>query len=199
MQHPAPSRTLVRPLSRARRLTVLALAVCVAALSAAFVIVVVNATFASAIAPFAPTADDGLIAEGAVVTLADDDVPAVARLDAALRDAMRQAEAAAAVDGVAFQVTSGWRSSQYQQWLLDDAIELYESEQVARQFVATPERSSHVTGHAVDIAPVDAQLWLIQNGASFGICQTYANERWHFERATAPGGVCPEMRTDAAA
>lgn len=182
-----------------RRLTFLALGVCVAALLAALVTVLVNASFASAIAPFAPTADDGLITEGAVVTLADDDEPAVARLDPALRDAMRQAEAAAVIDGVSFQVTSGWRSSQYQQWLLDDAIELYKSEQVARQFVATPERSSHVTGHAVDIAPVDAQFWLIQNGARFGICQTYANERWHFELATTPGGICPEMKTDAAA
>lgn len=199
MQHPVTSRTVIRPPSRVRRLTFLALGVCLAALLAALVTVVVNASFASAIAPFTPATDDGLIVAGAVVTLADDDVPAVARLDPALREAMRQAEAAAAVDGIGFQVTSGWRSSEYQQWLLDDAIDLYDSERIARQFVATPERSSHVTGRAVDIGPLDAQFWLIQNGARFGICQTYANERWHFELATAPGGVCPEMKTDAAA
>ena len=68
---------------------------------------------------------------------------------------------------------------------------LYGSEEVARQFVATPDRSSHVTAMRVDIAPVDAQFWLIEHGAHYGICQTYANERWHFELATEPGECAP--------
>ena len=71
--------------------------------------------------------------------------------------------------------------------------------EIARQFVATPERSSHVTGDAVDVVPIDAQFWIIEHGSRYGICQTYANERWHFELATEPGGVCPEMKADAAA
>ena len=61
-----------------------------------------------------------------------------------------------------------------------------------------PTARSHVTGHAVDIGPVDAQFWLIEHGARYGICQTYANERWHFELATAPGGTCPALLPDAA-
>jgi len=189
---------LVTPPSHLRRLTLLALGVCIAALLAALVTMLVHTTFASAIATFAPTADHGLLADGSTVTLADDEVPAIAKLDRALLDAMRQAEMDAASDGLAFEVTSGWRSTEYQQWLLDDAVEQYASEAVARQFVATPDRSRHVTGDAIDIVPIDAQLWLIEHGARYGICQTYANERWHFELATQPGGVCPEMKMDAA-
>ena len=58
---------------------------CVAALLVALVTVLVNAPFASAVAssgvalgPFRPTADAGFIPDGAVVRLADEDVPAVA-------------------------------------------------------------------------------------------------------------------------
>ena len=110
---------------------------------------------------------------------------------------MRRAETDAAADGIPFHLTSGWRSARYQEWLLADAVDLYDSEDVARRFVATPDQSSHVTGKAVDIAAVDAQFWLIENGARYGICQTYANEFWHFELATEAGGVCPAMKADA--
>ena len=55
----------------------------------------------------------------------------------------------------------------------------------------------HTTA-AVIIAPVDAQLWLIENGARYGIWQTYANERWHFVLVTEAGRVCPPMKQDAA-
>ena len=198
MQHSLAPTSPVRLQSRVRRLTYLALALCVAALLAALGTVAVQATLVSADGAFAPSVADGVIPEGTIVTLADDEVPAIARLDPALREALRQAEADAAADGLFFEVTSGWRTAEYQQWLLEDAIELYASEEVARQFVATPDRSSHVTGDAVDIAPVDAQFWLFEHGARYGICQTYANERWHFELATEPGGVCPGMKADAA-
>ncbi|MCR2809347.1 MULTISPECIES: M15 family metallopeptidase [unclassified Microbacterium] len=198
MQTSLAAASVVRPPTRARRVTLLALGVCIAALLAALATVMVHATFSAAITPFAPAPADGLIAEGEIVTLADENVPAVARLDGALRTALLQAETDAAAEGLAFEVTSGWRSPQYQQWLLDDAIQLYASETIARQYVATPDRSSHVTGDAVDIVPLDAQLWLIEHGARYGICQTYANERWHFELATQPGGVCPQMKEDAA-
>ncbi|MET0296609.1 MAG: M15 family metallopeptidase [Microbacterium sp.] len=200
---------LVTPPSRRHRLTLIALVVCIVAVVAAMSTVIVGASLASTptlSAPHGaqdpswsgPTADDGLIAEGATASLADDGVTAIARLDPALRDAMRRAEADAALEGIRFDVTSGWRSDAYQRWLLDEAVELYASEEIARQYVAAPDRSSHVTGRAVDIASLDAQLWLIEHGAAYGLCQTYANERWHFELATAPGGVCPDMKTDAA-
>ena len=69
---------------------------------------------------------------------------------------------------------------------------------MARDFVATPERSSHVTGDGIDIGPMGAQFWLIEHGSRYGICQTYANELWHFELATEPRGVCPQMKANAA-
>ena len=148
--------------------------------------------------PFLSTADDGHIDEGTIVTAADDDLPAIARLDPALLAALREAQTDASADGIrAFPVSSGWRSEAYQRWLLENAIEQYGSESVARQYVATPERSKHVTGEAVDISSADAQTWLIENGARYGLCQTYANERWHFELATEPGGECPAMKADA--
>lgn len=146
-----------------------------------------------------PSADDGHIAEGTVVTVADTDLPAIARLNPALLAALREAERDAAAHGIpSLQISSGWRSAAYQQRLLDDAIATYGSAQQAERYVATPEKSRHVTGDAVDIAMSDAQRWLSARGADYGLCQTYANEPWHFELATEPGGVCPEMRADAA-
>ena len=59
--------------------------------------------------------------------------------------------------------------------------------------MATPGTSSHVTGRAVDIGPLEAQLWLMENGSSYGLCQMFTNERWHFELATS----CPDMLPDA--
>ncbi|MFG6445877.1 M15 family metallopeptidase [Microbacterium sp. P07] len=194
----------VAPSTSRRRVVFVAVGAAIAALLAALVTAMVSGAFAAAVAPlarsvpFSPSAEDGLIAAGEMVTLADDDVPAIARLNPALREAMQDAETDAAVEALSFQITSGWRSPEYQEWLLQEAVDLYGSEEVARQFVATPERSTHVTGDGIDIGPIDAQFWLIEHGSRFGICQTYANERWHFELATVPGGVCPEMRADAA-
>jgi D-alanyl-D-alanine carboxypeptidase len=64
--------------------------------------------------------------------------------------------------------------------------------------VNTPELSAHVTGDAVDIGPTDADSWLSQHGADYGLCQIYANEMWHFELATEPGGTCPAQLPDSA-
>ena len=54
-----------------------------------------------------------------------------------------------------------------------------------------------MTGQAVDIGGPAADHWLIANGNRFGLCQTYANELWHFELATEPGGLCPPPLPDA--
>ncbi len=58
---------------------------------------------------------------------------------------------------------------------------------VARQYVARAEDSTHVTGAAVDIGSPTAQEWLAERGPEWGLCRTYANEPWHFERAASPG------------
>jgi LAS superfamily LD-carboxypeptidase LdcB len=96
-------------------------------------------------------------------------------------------------------ITSGWRSVRYQQSLLDVAIAQYGSEAEARRWVNTPEKSTHVTGKAVDIGPTAAALWLRQHGNRYGLCQIYGNEMWHYELATEPGGICPRPIADASA
>jgi hypothetical protein len=53
-----------------------------------------------------------------------------------------------------------------------------------------------VTGDAVDIGPQEADAWLVEHGAAYGLCQIFANEAWHFELATTPGGVCPDLLPD---
>lgn len=122
--------------------------------------------------------------------------PAVGYLDPALLAAVQSA-AAAAADGVTMTIASGWRSPEFQQQLLDEAVLSYGSLGAARQFVQTPEHSHHVTGTAVDIGGPAADAWLSANGSRFGLCRTYANEIWHFELATVPGGVCPPLLPDA--
>ncbi|KTR96623.1 hypothetical protein NS220_01465 [Microbacterium testaceum] len=157
-------------------------------------------SFAAVVRPagiFLPTEEDGLIADDASLSVDDESHPALARLDPALLEALRAAQVAAEADGIRFDITSGWRSADLQRRLLADAVRTYGSEEVARQYVATPETSSHVTGQAVDIGTLDAQLWIIEHGREWGLCQTYANERWHFERATEPGGECPTPKLDA--
>lgn len=123
--------------------------------------------------------------------------PAVGNLDPALLLAVQQAASAAAADGVTMTITSGWRSPAFQQQLLDDAVATYGSFAAARQYVQTPERSHHVLGRAVDMGGVGADQWLIANGSRFGLCQIYANELWHFELATDPGGTCPALLPNA--
>ena len=140
--------------------------------------------------------DDGLIPEGALLTV-NDDHPAMTGLDRRLRAALRAATNDAALDGQPIHVTTGWRSERYQAQLFEQARARHGSDRVARQFVAPPELSTHLTGKAVDVGPLDAQLWLMEHGADYGLCQTYANERWHFELAAEPGGSCPEMLPDA--
>ncbi|TQJ29999.1 M15 family metallopeptidase [Microbacterium sp. SLBN-146] len=126
------------------------------------------------------------------------DVPAITRLEPALRTALQSAAAAARAAGTDFWVTSGWRSARYQQHLLDEAIVTYRSEAEAMKLVQTPEKSKHVTGEAVDVGPTDANSWMSIHGAEYGLCQVYANEMWHFELLTEPGGTCPRARADAA-
>jgi len=148
--------------------------------------------------PHVMGAADGLIEEGEAVSPFADDLPAIANLDPELRAAMQNAARDAIADDIDFVVTSGWRSAAYQQSLLDAAVIEYGSLEAAGEFVLSPEQSRHVTGEAVDIGRTDADSWLSQHGTDYGLCQIYANEMWHFELATEPGGDCPEQLPNAA-
>ncbi|KAA0961782.1 M15 family metallopeptidase [Microbacterium sp. ANT_H45B] len=142
---------------------------------------------------------DGVIREEDAVSVFDE-VPAVTNLDPALLAAVRTAASAAELDGVRMQVNSGWRSAAYQQVLRQDAVVEYGSEEEAARWVAPPENSEHVSGDAVDLGPLPAQDWLARRGAEFGLCQIYANERWHFElRPAAVANGCPLMYDDPTA
>jgi D-alanyl-D-alanine carboxypeptidase len=127
----------------------------------------------------------------------DDDLPAVANLDPALLGALRQAASDAAGDGVEFVVNSGWRSPEYQERLLQEAVSEYGSEEEAARWVASADTSPHVSGDAVDIGPSDATAWLSEHGAEYGLCQIYGNEPWHYElRPEAIDHACPPMYAD---
>jgi zinc D-Ala-D-Ala carboxypeptidase len=121
----------------------------------------------------------------------------VANLDPDLLDALQQAATDAAGDGVRIVVESGWRSPEYQDQLLDEAVSQYGSEEEAARWVATAETSPHVAGDAVDIGPSDATAWLSEHGAEYGLCQIYGNEPWHYElRLEAIDQGCPPMYAD---
>ena len=143
------------------------------------------------------TPENGYLEFGETLSPFDEHLPAIARLDPDLLAAVQAATTAATADGFVMVITSGWRSAELQQALLDAAVTKYGSLDEARKWVNTPERSTHVTGNAVDIGYTDANSWLSQHGARYGLCQTYANEMWHFELATEPGGVCPPQLPDA--
>jgi len=138
---------------------------------------------------------DGAVPDG--TTVFDDDVPGVTNLDPALLGALRRAASDAVDGGVTFLVDSGWRSPGYQEHLLEEAVSKYGSEAEAARWVATPDTSAHVSGHAVDIGPSAAATWLSEHGAAYGLCPIYGNEPWHYElRPEAVARGCPPTYSD---
>src|SRR5215218_8895098 len=85
---------------------------------------------------------DGVVPDG--VTVFDDEFPAVTNLDPDLLGALRQAATDAAGDGVEFFVDSGWRSPEYQEQLLREAVSKYGSEYEVDHWAATADTSAHV-------------------------------------------------------
>lgn len=141
------------------------------------------------------TEADGSLPDGA--TVFDVAYPGVARMSPDLLTALRKAATDAADDGIEIRVNSGWRSPDYQQQLLVAAVAEYGSIEEAARWVASPDTSAHVSGHAVDIGPFEATAWLSEHGADYGLCQVYGNEAWHFElRPEAIDRVCPAMYPD---
>jgi D-alanyl-D-alanine carboxypeptidase len=198
-----PARTTTRRI-RTRRIRVAGLLVVVAAIAAALGYQSLASSSSTVASPTdvlhsehrgAPGEADSAVPDG--TTVFDDDFPAVANLDPALLGALRQAATDAAGEGVEFLVNSGWRSPEYQDQLLREAVAEYGSEEEAARWVATPETSPHVSGDAVDVGPSDASAWLSEHGAEYGLCQIYGNEPWHYElRPDAIAHGCPPMYAD---
>lgn len=158
-----------------------------------------SASVSPTVSPASLSEADGVIRDEGAVSVFDE-TPAVTNLDSDLLAAVRAAATAAEQDGVRMHVNSGWRSAEYQQVLLQDAVAEYGSEEEAARWVATPENSEHVSGDAIDLGPLTAQDWLAQHGDEFGLCQIYANERWHFDlRPAAVANGCPLMYDDPTA
>jgi hypothetical protein len=143
----------------------------------------------------AVTEADGALPDG--VTVFDDGYPGIANLDPHLLQSLRDATRDAAEDGIDLTVNSGWRSANYQNELLREAVSEYGSEKEAARWVATADTSPHVSGNAVDIGSADGTTWLSKHGAEYGLCQIYRNEPWHFElRPHTIERGCPGMYAD---
>jgi zinc D-Ala-D-Ala carboxypeptidase len=198
-----PARTTTRRI-RIRRIRVGALLVVIAALAATFGRQLPASSSSRGASPIdVPRSEHhgargeaaGAVPDGA--TVFDDELPGVANLDADLLGALRQAAIDAAGNGVELFVESGWRSPEYQERLLREAVSKYGSESEAARWVATPSTSAHVSGDAVDIGPSAAAAWLSEHGAEYGLCQIYGNEPWHYElRPEAGDHGCPPVYAD---
>lgn len=141
--------------------------------------------------------NSGELPDGA--TIFDEHLAGVSGLLPELRDAVKQATDDASAEGVSVTVTSGWRSAELQGELLDGAIADYGSREEAARWVASAEKSAHVKGGAVDLGGMDAYIWLGDQGRAsrYGLCQTYANEPWHFQfNPDAVTEGCPEPYWD---
>jgi len=117
-------------------------------------------------------------------------------VDADLAARFEAARAAAEAEGVELRVTSGKRTAEEQQRLVDDAVATRGVPEAYR-WVLPPESSAHVQGLAVDVGPTEGAYWLAQHGLDFGLCQTYANEVWHFEKLPDGADTCPEQHPDS--
>jgi D-alanyl-D-alanine carboxypeptidase len=123
-------------------------------------------------------------------------------LDLNLRYRFLAAQAAAKKEGVALEITSGFRTLSRQKYLFTQAIKKYGSYENAAKWVAPAEISHHPLGLAIDVNyPKDpsSAKWLEINGYKFGLCRVFKNEWWHFEPNIAPGWKCPKMLKDARA
>ena len=203
MTHSRRARTTTRRI-RIRKVRVAGLLVVIAAVAAVLGYQLLASSSSTAASPIdvlrsehrgALGEADGAVPDGATVFA--DEIPGVANLDPDLLGALRQAATAAADDGVEFFVDSGWRSPEYQNQLLRQAVSEHGSEEEAARWVATAETSAHVWGDAVDIGPFEATAWLSEHGARYGLCQIYRNEPWHYElRPEAIDHRCPPVYAD---
>jgi hypothetical protein len=122
------------------------------------------------------------------------------QLHPGLVDALRLAQDAAASEGFDLVVTSGYRTPERQQELLDEEIAERGSYEEAVRWVFPADRSMHVQGLAVDVGDGPAADWLDQHGAAWGLCRTLDWEWWHFEwrERWEAAGTCPAPALDVA-
>jgi D-alanyl-D-alanine carboxypeptidase len=88
-------------------------------------------------------------------------------------------------------LTSGYRDAAEQHRLFTDEVRRVGSTQDARMRVLPPQESTHVSGIAMDVRPVEGARWLEDNGSRFRLYRTYDNEWWHFEYRPECGDQAP--------
>jgi zinc D-Ala-D-Ala carboxypeptidase len=122
------------------------------------------------------------------------------QLHPGLVGALGAAQQAAAADGFELVVTSGYRTPERQQELLDEEVAERGSYDEASRWVFPPDRSMHVRGLAVDVGDGPAADWLDANGAAWGLCRTLDWEWWHFEwrERWESARTCPAPAVDVA-
>lgn len=123
--------------------------------------------------------------------------PALEGVDDELARRFTAAQAAAADEGVALTLTSGRRTAKEQRALVEAAEKKYGSKDEAHRWVLPARSSAHVRGLALDVGPTSGALWLEEHGLAFGLCRTYANEVWHFEKLPDDRETCAPMHPDS--
>jgi hypothetical protein len=86
-------------------------------------------------------------------------------------------KAAAAMDGVALHIVSGFRT-------MDKQRELYRAYKAGRgNLAAVPGFSNHQSGHALDLNTNGRGVygWLTRRAATYGFRRTVPTEKWHWE------------------
>lgn len=107
---------------------------------------------------------------------------------AAYVDSMMEA---AAADGVTLEVTSGFRTMEYQEYL----------KRTRGSTAAEPGKSPHQVGYAVDFSTRGRGQyeWMVRNAYRYGFVRTVPRERWHWEyRGTWPGQEKPSWAAPTA-
>jgi len=107
--------------------------------------------------------------------------------------AWRNVEKYANADGIIVCLNDGKRSGAQQQAQYDQYLKQY-GKQAADQLVLTPDKSSHVTGIAIDVQPAAAFRWLQATKGALGLCRTFDNEGWHFEYDVSYFKGCPPRK-----
>lgn len=126
-----------------------------------------------------------------------------AQMNSFFANRIKLAQLMAAKNGHDLQITSGWRSLEYQQKLYSRALIKNGSVIEAQKWVLPAVYSMHPWGLAVDInygvGKKEGAAWLEANGFKFGLCRRYENEWWHFEPLVKPGIKCPALEPYAIA
>lgn len=99
------------------------------------------------------------------------------------------------------RITSGYRSTDVQQRLWEDALAKYGDPEIADNWVARPGTSNHNHGAAVDLKFLDpaAQEWVHQNAAKYGLHFPMSWEPWHVEMIDGQPTAVPNTPANALA